>query len=205
MPLILWLSVYGGFLALWLLSYLFAAHDHFVTVHDMQVIHGFPKGIPFDGHIAMKYLDVLPFPALMATWVALYGYQWKGWQIIALVAAGFVLSAAMHYTYIEGGKKFPEFVTYGGKMTPVFFEHVVFMGFGLGLVGLAYFCTANPSPLFIWVTTIYLIVHVTLGVHVIYKIWTPEWFPYRGIDMGTLVPVCASTVSLLLMEWNALR
>lgn len=69
-------EVFLSFFLLWRLSVVLAHRDKFTTVTEMRS-HGpgFERGIPLDGHIAMKYLDALPFPALMATWVMLYGYQ----------------------------------------------------------------------------------------------------------------------------------
>lgn len=195
------------FFALWCGGVVLARLDKFLTVEQMRS-HGpgFERGIPLDGHMAMKYLDALPFPVLMATWVTLYGYQWTRWQIVTWAIVGLVLSAIMHFTYIEGGKKFPEFVTYGGKLTRAGRAHVVYMGYGFAIIGLAYFCTAHPTPSLVWLTTTYLVIHVTIGVHVIHKLLAPAWFPYHGImDVGTLAPILGVMVILGGMTWWILR
>lgn len=123
-----------------------------------------------------------------------------------MAMAGVMASMVMHLTYVEGGRRFPELVTYGGKLTWVGWEHVVYMGYGFAIIGLAYFCTASPAPWLVWVTSIYLVSHVTIGVHVIHKILAPEWFPYHGImDAGTLVPIFGVVVLLSGATWWALR
>jgi len=167
---------------------------------------GFKRGIPLDGHMAMKYLDALPFPVLMAMWVMLYGHQWTRFQVVTMAIIGLLFSVAMHLTYIEGGKRFPELVTYGGKLTWVGWEHVLYMGYGFAIIGLAYFCTAHPTPSLVWLSTIYLFIHVTIGVHVIHKLLAPAWFPYHGImDVGTLVPIFGVMALLSGATWWALR
>src|SRR5438552_46408 len=114
------LMVFGSFFALWLLGMLLADLDGFRTVAQMQSRGPeYQKGIPWDHHVAMKYLDALPFPALMAMLAALYGYQWTRGEVIVLGIIGVAFSGLMHFTYIEAGKHFPEFVTYFGKLPPV--------------------------------------------------------------------------------------
>jgi hypothetical protein len=111
----------------------------------------------------------------------------------------------MHASYIEAGKKFPEFVTYGGRITPAGYVHVMYMATGFAIIGLIYFCTPAAPAWLTWITTIYLMIHVTIGVHVIHKLWGPEWFPYHKVmEMGTLGPIGATTVALLGMTWYAL-
>lgn len=197
----------GSFIILWALGLLFASTDRFVTVADMQS-HGvgFERGIPWDAHLAIKYLDALPFPILMGLWVGICGKEWTGNERIGFLVAGFVLSAGMHYTYIGAGKNFPEVTTYYGTLPPIFWEHLTYMGFGLTIVGLGYCCSYNPPPWLVWTSTIYLVIHITIGVHVIHKLLAPTWFPYHGIlDVGTLAPIIGAIVALLGMTWWALR
>jgi len=202
----LWLAIFASFLALYALMVGFAWADHFATVADMQNAHGFAKGIPLTGHMACLVLDAVPFPALMATWVVMYGRDWNPWPIFWVVIIGFVFSGLMHLTYIDAGKKFPEFVTYSGKLTPAGWIHVIYMGYGFAIIGLAYLCTVHPVPWLVWTSTAYLIVHVTIGVHVIHKLWAPAWFPYHGIlDGGTLGPIFGATAMILGLAWWALR
>ncbi len=112
----------------------------------------------------------------------------------------------MHLTYIEGGKRFPELTTYGGKLTWVGWVLLVYMAYGFAIVGLAYFCSAHSTPSLVWTTTVYLIIHVTIGVHVIHKILAPAWFPYHGImDAGTLVSIFGVMAILSGVTWWALR
>ena len=205
--MLLLIGVWVSFFVLWWLGRRFAGLDNFITVEGMQS-HGtgFERGIPFDGHMAGKYLDLLTFPVVVATWVALYSHQWKSWQIVLLLVVGVILSGVMHLTYIEAGKKFPEYVTYSGKLTSAGCAHVVYMGYGFAIVGLAYLCTKSPEPTLVWLTTAYLVVHVVIGVHVPYKIFTPSWFPYHGIwDAGTLAPILGSAAVLSGLSWWALR
>lgn len=201
------LYTFGAFFALWTLMVVFAATDNFVTIAGMQ-LHGlgFRKGIPLMMHLGCLVLDALPFPALMALWLGWYGEDWKWWQILLLGAVGFVLSMGMHWTYVEAGRKFPEFTTYGGRLTAAGWTHVVYMGLGFAIIGLAYLCTPNPAPWLVWLTTIYLVIHVTIGVHVIHKLWGIPAFPYHKVlEAGTLVPIGAATVILLGLAWWTLR
>lgn len=205
--MLLWLTVFGGFVILWALGYLFALTDNFVTVGQMQS-HGpgFQRGIPWDAHVGVKYLDALPFPILMATWVYMCGYQWTRWNIVILGVIALIFSAVMHYTYIGAGRKFPEVVTYYGNLPPIFWEHLVYMSAGFAIIGLGYFCSTQPAHWLVWLSTVYLVIHVTLGVHVIHKIWAPAWFPYHKVmEAGTLGPIFGATAVLLGMTWWALR
>ena len=205
--MLLWLNTFVSFFALWFLGMAFAYMDNFITVAQMQS-HGvgFERGIPWNAHVGVKYLDALPFPILMATWVYLCGNQWTWKQIVFLGIIAFIFSGVMHYTYIGAGKKFPEVVTYYGKVPPIFWEHVVYMSAGFAIIGLGYFCSTQIPHWFVWTSTVYLVIHVTLGVHVIHKLWAPAWFPYHGVmDAGTLAPIFGSSAILAGMTWWALR
>jgi hypothetical protein len=204
--MIAWPATFLYFFALWYLAKIFAQVDSFETVWQMQILRRIPVGIPYEGHVAMRYLDCVPFPALMATIVYMYGGRWSLTQIVIVGIIGLALSGGMHYTYVAAGKVFPEFVTYNGKMPPAFWAHVLYMGSGFAIVGLFYLCTSQPVPWLVWLTTIYLIVHVTLGVHVIHKLRHDAWFPYHGImDAGTLAPIFGTIVILSAFTWWALR
>lgn len=187
---------------------MFANSDNFKTVAQMQSKGAdFFVGIPWDNHLALKYLDALPFPILMGLWVGLCGGQWTRFQIAIFLFLGLVLSGGLHFTYIDAGKKFPEVVTYFGKLPPMFWQHVIYMGFGFAIVGLGYFCSVHPAPWLVWGSTIYLIVHVTIGVHVLHKsVLHDSSFPYHGImDAGTLIPIVGTAAALSAMTWWALR
>ncbi len=199
--------IFVVFFALWLIGFVFAYRDNFLTVEQMQG-HGvgFEKGIPLVGHMGCLVLDLLPFPLLMTYWTSTVSNSWEFLDIILMCLLGLIVSAFLHVSYIKGGRIFPEFVTYGGDLTAAGWTHVVYMGVGFGMIGLIYFCTKHPNPYMLWLTTVYLISHVIVGVHVIHKIWAPEWFPYDTIwDAGTLRPILGTTVILLGLTWWALH
>ncbi len=197
------LSVFYTFWVLWNMA---ASVDHMVSVRQMQSKGpGFQKGIPLQGHWAMMYADII-LPLLIAYLVAKYGQQWSLQQIGLMIGAGFALSFIMHLTYIEAGKHFPEAPTYGGRLTTAGWLHFVYMGLAFAAIGLLYLCTSKPTPFDIWLTTIWLVIHVVVGVHVPLKLLKPDWFPYHGImDAGTLAPIFASAAILLGMTWWTLR
>jgi hypothetical protein len=193
------------FFLLWYASKTFAGLDNFETVAQMKS-RGFSVGIPYEHHLAMRYLDCVPFPALMATIVGLYGDRWPLTLVAGIGAIGLIMSAGLHWTYVDAGKHFPEFVTYNGKLPPAFWTHVIYMGSGFTIVGLLYLCTTHPASLLMWAATIYLVIHVTVGVHTIYKIWTPPSFPYHGaLDISTLAPIFGTIILLSGFTWWTLR
>ncbi len=200
------LEVFLTFFSLWALWFFAALNDRMLTVADMRGRGpGFERGIPLTGHWAMLYFDLL-LPLLFAYLAGKYGGQWGAKQIGIMVGIGFILSAAMHYTYVEAGKKFPEAATYGGELTPAGWLHLVYMGLALALLGLFYFMTAKPAPSDVWLTSVWMIIHVIVGVHVPLKLFKPAWFPYHGIsDAGTLVPILGTTAILFGLSLWALR
>ncbi|MBI2004800.1 hypothetical protein HYS79_01395 [Patescibacteria group bacterium] len=203
---VIWVEVYGWFAVLVLASYIFADRDNMLTVAQMQSKGaGFQKGIPLLGHWAAAYLDFI-LPILLATLVAKYGAGWGLKQIAVIGIIALVFSAVMHWTYIQGGLKFPEAQTYGGHLTPAGWEHVVYMGAAFAIIGLFYLATPHPDPFWVYLTAAWLWVHVVIGVHAPMKLSGATWFPYHGVlDVGTLAPVGGVAAILAGFSWWALR
>ena len=198
------LRVYLAFVSLWALWLMFAAADKMFTVAQMQSKgEAFARGIPLTGHWAMLYLDFV-LPVLLAILVYKYGAEWSLTKILVLLGVGLVLSFVMHLTYIDAGKAFPEAPTYGGRLTAAGWLHLLYMGLAFAIIGLFYL--GSPSKFDVWLTTVWLVVHVIVGVHVPLKLLKPVWFPYHGIwDAGTLAPIFGSAAILVGLSWWALR
>ncbi len=183
-----------------------AVNDNMFTVGDMRNKgRRFQKGIPITGHWAMLYLDLV-LPLLVGYLIQKYGTWWSDLQLVLMLGLGFVLSGVMHWTYIAGGMKFPEAPTYDGRLTPVGWLHFIYMALALAGIGLFYLCTPKPDAFDVWLATIWLVVHITIGVHVPLKLLKPSWFPYHGaMNVDTLGPIAGAAVVLLGFSMYALR
>lgn len=199
-------TTYTVFMSLVVSSYLLAWDDRMLTVAQMQNKGpGFERGIPLLAHWAAAYLDFV-LPILLAILVAKYGEEWTFNQVLVITFIAFVFSGAMHYTYIQGGKVFPEAQTHDGYLTLVGWEHVVYMGAAFAIIGLFFLYTPHPDPFWVYLTAVWLWVHVIIGVHVPMKLLGPAWFPYHGVmDAGTLMPIGGVAAVLAGFCWWALR
>lgn len=198
-----------GLMALYILWHNAAIDDKMFSVVDMQSKGpAFGKGIPLVHHWAMRYMDaILPF--LLGYLVYRCSQSWLSWDwywLVLIMAAGFAASYFLHLTYVEAGKKFPELTTYGGRLVAAGVEHLLYMGYALGIIGMFYLLSIKPAPFDVWMTTIYLVVHVVVGVHVPLKLAPPPTFPYHGIwDGGTLAPIFGTIVLTVGLSLWALR
>lgn len=200
-----WIT-YAGLTSLVIISYVFAYADKMLTVSQMRS-HGagFRKGIPFLGHLAAAYGD-LALSFLLATLVGLYGGEWRSWQVNAVGVVALGLSGLMHWTYIEGGKHFPEAHTYGGRLTLVGWVHVLYMAWAFTIIGLFFVYTTDPSPFWVYLSAVWLWLHVIIGVHIPMRLVRTTWFPYRGVlDTGAIGSIVSASAALVLFSWVALR
>lgn len=148
----------------------------------------------------------LLLPMLLGYLVQKYSAQWAWNYWVVVMVISFGLSIIMHLTYIEAGRAYPDVATHGGRLTAAGWLHALYMGFALCLIGLFYLASVKPAPSDVWLATVWLVVHVIVGVHVPLKLIKPSWFPYAGIgDAGTLVPIFGATALLIGMSIYALR
>lgn len=179
-----------------------AWQDNWFTYGQMRA-QGIEHGMYFWGHPGM-WSDAFIINPLVAVMIAKFGNQWTGQQIATITFVAFAVSAGMHYQYSLD--TLPSALGGRHRLPPTGIAHFAYMTVILTVVGLFYLCTIGISRTFIAIASMTLLVHVTIGVYVPLKIWTPEWFPQHGIwNALTLVPIGGAAVILGGLSWFALR
>ncbi len=178
-----------------------AYEDHFFTPQDMMLHHG--KGLPMVWHFGIMWGDIV-----IALWcgivVANYGYQWSGREILYVGLAALVLSAVMHYQYLQD--HIPNSHMHHGRLTAPAYVHFWFMLAALTIIGLFFLCTTDLPVWIVVGSSVLLWIHVVLGTHLVVKLWSPAWFsPQPPADVITLVVWAGAGFGLTALSWLSLR
>jgi len=195
--------IWFGYFIAFVLPVLFQAYlswrDGFLTPAQMQA-HGVTQGLPFIAHGGM-WSDATVFAVVMATILHKYASQWpaRQWGIALLI--GTLMSAAMHWgVYIHGS--LPEAHVRYGAVTSAGLVHFLYMAASLAILILFYICTKNLTPMVLCCVSLFLLLHMIVGTHVVLKLWAniehPTWYPAQPIvDITTTVTI--TTIALILL------
>lgn len=171
--------------------------DHFLFADDMVRYHG--KGLPMIWHFGIMWGDIF-IALLCGVVVASYGDQWSWRQILYVGLTALVLSAVMHYQYLQDN--IPNSHMHDHRLTPAAYVHFAFMWMAFTVFGLFYLCTVNVPAWAIITTSALLWIHVVLGTHLIVKLWSPAWFPPQPpADTITLVVWTGAAAVLAGFSW----
>lgn len=196
-----WFAAFAA-LSFWVIAEGFAAWlDQWLTYGQMRA-QGIEQGIFFLGHPGM-WMDFFVLNPLLATMVARCANQWTWRQVVFIILLALFLSAGMHYQYAQD--PFPTAFGHHG-LPATGWMHFVYMTVAFTIIALFYTCTRHSPRAFVVIASVVLLVHVIIGVYVPLKIWTPIWFPQRGVlNALTLVPIGMSALLISGLAWFALR
>lgn len=151
---------------------LLAYQDSFFTVSEMRQ-KGFEKGLPFCGHGGM-WGDAIIISPLLASIVFGFSGQWTARSILICGAIGFLASGIMHVLYCMN--PLPGVHTYGKRLTPSGWVHLLYMAGAFAVILLFYFHSSGiPLSLLIVVSAL-LTLHVFAGTNMLLGFSTPDWF-----------------------------
>jgi hypothetical protein len=159
-----------------------AYRDHFLTVYQMQE-NGVSSGLPFIYHFGM-WGDLFIISPLAAYIVGRFLNSWRRLRwIAASLAAGFLVSAYMHWTYLSAN--FPEAHVQNHQLTTVGWAHVLYMGFALAVFTQFFLFTTNIPRALLKVASFLLVLHVVLGTHMVLgliDLYQPlGWYPAQPL------------------------
>lgn len=172
--------------------------EGFLTPRQLQLMRG-TKGLPFLAHGGM-WGDALIISPLVALIVAYYGTKWSPVEVTVAMLVGLVSSFAMHETYRK--IPWPEAHVRHGYLTDAGWAHLVYMAAAFAVI-LLYFFHAPYTP-WMWAVSALLIVHVTVGTHVVLGLLRPAWYPGRPLENAGTWSAVSGTAGLTLLV-TALR
>ena len=158
---------------------LFAYYDGFLT--SKQMLRRVSRGLPFMAHGGM-WGGVYIISPLVAVIIMRYSPWWSWGKMAIALLAGLIASFLMHETYKKG--KIPEAHVQYGHLTGAGWVHFVYMAAALAVLGL-YYLDAEYEPS-MWAVSVLLIIHTTIGTHMVLGLVRPEWYSGRPLQsMGT--------------------
>jgi hypothetical protein len=153
--------------------------------------------------------DATVFAAVMATILISYANQWTPWQWVGALSIGLVASALMHWGIYAKGS-LPEAHVRNGAVTSTGLVHFLYMAISLGILGLFYVCTKGLTPTYLFGVSLFLVLHMIIGSHLILKAWAnathPSWYPIQPvIDLTAGITIVGVAVVLSGASWWAVR
>lgn len=159
----------------WALEAILAYRAKMFTVQQMRTA-GVQSGMPFTGHAAM-WSDLLVVSPLLVAILIKYGSTWTMYEIMIVGGIAYVVNTFMHIVYVLGDE--PDCLAGCGKFHPAGFVHWVYMGNGLTVVGLFYFCTPHIERTFLVTASAWLALHMLIGTQIITSLLNPTWWKAR--------------------------
>jgi hypothetical protein len=170
----------------------FAYRDRFLTVKQM-LAKGVPQGMPYVWQFGI-WGDIILISPLLGLIVAWYGGQWSPVEVSVACGIGFLVSAGMHYQYINHPIQIPTSLVYGQRLTLAGWEHFVYMAEALAVLILFYFATSRLSPWLVIITSSVLMVHTAvLGMNTMLKVKPLTWYPSGPLFDRPGIMVSAAT------------
>lgn len=175
--------------------------DRMFSIEHMNRFSGYARTMPLIAQGGI-WSDLILINPLLTVLIERYHSCWSYQQWLVSCAISYFASLVMHEVYKMN--PCPDCLAWNSRLTMAGVVHVWYMTFAFTVIGLFYFATPHPDPVFLRFTSLILCFHMLAGTNVFLNIINPRWWNKTVLEDTPGLSACFIVWALIMWRWFAL-